>query len=287
MSGIRQLGATALTLIKAIATGMGVQIIGFVILLVLVRANLAYAPNIPWAVVPLGLALWAFWSYFGGRGWPGTTSAARQWRRRSNPVARQHRTSVIIAGGAFSLCVLCAVILQNSLRALPPEALGLVNELVSLPLWSSIPLATMAAIYVGVTEEVSFRGYMQVPLEARFGPGLGLTVPALAFAASHGVDPAVLPIFFLVSIGWGVLAWRVDSIRPGIICHCLIDWVGFLWAIFRFEDIERIMSYSLIDSGINSGYQQLIWLGLFLILASGAAFFNLHRKGGEQRQVLS
>ncbi len=266
------------TLMKAIASGLGVQIIGFVLLLLVMRANFAYFPNIPWGIVPLSIFLWGFWSYFGGKGWPGSTSSARHRYRRSNPIAAQQFVPLIIAACIFSSCVLSVVILQYSMRTIPSEALGLVNELVSLPLWSSLPLATMAAIYVGVTEEVSYRGYMQVPLEERFGPSLSLTVPALVFAASHGLDPVILPIFFFISIGWGFLAWSTNSIRPGIICHSLIDWVGFLWAIFWFEDIKEIMSYSLIDDGINSGYLYLIGLTLFLVLASSITFFYLNSK---------
>ena len=172
---------------------------------------------------------------------------------------------------------MCVGIIQYAMKAMPPEALGLAANLASLPYWTSVPLAIAAAFFVGVGEELSFRGYMQVPIEERHGPWLGLTVPALVFALAHSIDLMILPIFFVVSIGWGYLAWRVNSIRPGIIIHALIDSVAFLWVIFRIEDLKRIMDYSLIEDGLTSGYWFFLSITIFLCVASLAAFVRLHR----------
>ena len=264
-------------LIRAVAGGLLVQVVGFALLVSILPLNLRFLPEVPWALLPLGVALWAYWSYFGGRGWPRGTADVRRRLRRSHPVPRGPRATLVVAGSLFSATVILIAVLQYALRELPPEALGLVTSLSSLPLWTSVPLALGAALFVGVGEELSFRGYMQVPIENRHGPWLGLTVPALVFAAAHGLDPLILPLFFVVSIGWSYLAWSVDSIRPGIVFHTVVDSVGFLWGIFRLEDLQRIMEYSLIDQGLTPGYGVLLSVTLILTASTVVALAALHR----------
>ncbi len=264
-------------IIRAVVVGLFVQFVGFAVLIAVIPLNFRIFPEVPWAVLPLGAALWAYWTYFGGGGWPRNQADVRRHLRRSNSVPRALLRPVIVAGGLFSITVVCVGLLQYSLRVMPAEALGLAANLATLPLWTSIPLALASAFFVGVGEELSFRGYMQVPIEERHGPWLGLTVPALVFALAHGVDLVILPTFFLVSIGWSYLAWRLDSIRPGIIFHTLIDSFSFLWIIFRIEDIQRVMDYSLIDDGMTTGYWVFLTITIFLCIATLAAFWMLHR----------
>jgi membrane protease YdiL (CAAX protease family) len=242
--------------------------------------NFRILPSLPWTLLPLGVALWAYWSYFGGRGWPRSTKDARNELRRSNPIAPGVRPTVVVAGSLFASSVFVIAILQYALREMPPEAFGLVTSLANLPLWSAVPLALGAAFFVGVTEEMSYRGYMQVPIERRHGPILGLTLPALVFALSHGIDLMVLPVFLFVSIGWSFIAWRVDSIRPGIVLHTIVDATAFLWVIFRPEDVSRLAATSLVEQGLTPGYRVLAGIALVLVVATIAAFVMLHRRTG-------
>ena len=69
----------------------------------------------------------------------------------------------------------------------------------------------------------------------------------------------------------------VDSIRPGIVFHTLVDSVGFLWGIFRLEDLQRIMEYSLIDQGLTPGYRVLLTVTLILTVSTLLALAALHR----------
>jgi membrane protease YdiL (CAAX protease family) len=285
MHRIVQLWQKVPILIRAIAAGLFVQIIGFIILIFILPLNFRILPGVPWTVLPLGACLWVYWSYFGGRGWPRGTAETRRHFRRFNSVPRQLKTPIIVAGSLFSMSVLSITTFQHAWREMPPEALGLAVELSKLPLWTSIPLAVAAAFFVGVGEELSFRGYMQVPIEERHGPWLGLTVPALVFALAHGVDPVILPLFFVVSIGWSFLAWCANSIRPGILFHTLIDSVAFLWVIFRLEDIQRIMEYSVIEQGLTSGYRLLLFLTILLSVSTLAAFAKLHHMA-QRKDVL-
>jgi len=264
--------------VRAVLGGLFTQVVGFVVIIAVLPLNFRILPGVPWTLLPLGVALWAYWAYFGGRGWPRSTTEARNELRRSNPVLPDARTAVAVASGLFASSVFVIGILQYALETMPPEALGLVTSLAGLPPWSAVPLALGAAFFVGVTEEMSYRGYMQVPIERRHGPLLGLTIPALAFALSHGTDPLIVPVFFCVSIGWSYLAWRVDSIRPGIVIHTVIDAAAFLWAIFRPQDLARVAATSLVEQGLTPGYGLLTGIALALVIATVAAFVMLHRR---------
>jgi len=268
------------TIVRAIIGGLFTQVVGFAVLVTTLPLNFRILPAVPWTLLPLAAALWVYWSYFGGRGWPGSTADMRRELRRSKPIAPGRRAAVVVAGSLFAASVFVIVILQSALREMPAEALGLVTSLAGMPLWSAVPLALGAAFFVGVTEEMSYRGYMQVPIERRHGVLPGLTIPALVFALSHGLDPVILPVFFTVSIGWSFLAWRVDSIRPGIALHTIIDATGFLWAVFRFEDIERVAATSLLESGLTPGYQVLLGIAFVLVIATVVAFVMLYRRTG-------
>jgi hypothetical protein len=67
----------------------------------------------------------------------------------------------------------------------------------------------------------------------------------------------VLPIFFVVSLGWGFIAWRANSIRPGIVAHTVIDAAAFLWAIFDLNGVKSVLAYSIADNGFTPGYRAL------------------------------
>jgi len=280
MNKAAQLWQKVPVIIRAVLGGFFTQVVGFVALLTILPLNFRILPDVPWTLLPLGLALWAYWSYFGGRGLPRSTADRRRELRRSNPIAPGARAAVVVSGGLFAATLFVTVIFQSALQTIPPEGLGLVTSLAGLPLWSAVPLALGGAFFVGVTEEMSYRGYMQLPIERRHGALAGLTIPALVFALSHGVDLMILPIFFTLSIGWSFLAWRTNSIRPGIVLHTIIDATGFLWAIFRLEDIQQVAATSLVENGLTPGYRQLLVVAGVLLVATVVAFAWLYRVSG-------
>ena len=263
--------------IRAVINGFIVQIAGFLILMIAVSANFKFLPEVPWAIVPLGVGLLAYWVYFGGQGWPKCTAGLRRHYRRSHPLRSHDRLMIIVAVILFAVTLECVAILQYAYWEMPPEALGMAAGLADLPLWSSIPLALATAFFVGVGEEMSFRGYMQVPIEDRHGPWLGLTVPALFFALAHGLDPHVLPIFFVASLGWGFIAWKANSIRPGIMAHTAIDAAAFLWAIFNLKGLQGLLKYSIQQDGFTPGYRALAIVAAVLVVATLTAFALLRR----------
>lgn len=266
MENIQEYWAKIPLIMRAIINGIIVQVVGFIALVKILPLNLSIIPNVPWAILPLGICLWLYWSYFGGSGWPKKSSQLRKNYRRAHAIDPSLYPRILYVGLLYSATILCISTLQFSYKALPVEALGLVPMLFELPLWTSIPLALLAALFVGMGEEMSYRGYMQVPLEERYKPYIFLAVPAGIFALSHGLDLQNLPIFFFVSLGWGVIAWCTGSIWPGIIIHFIIDGVGFIWGILALDDLKYVMEYSIAENGWTWGFQMLAILTLVLII---------------------
>ena len=61
--------------------------------------NLATSPNVPWAIVAMGVLLWLTWQYLGGHWGPRSTSQARRARRRAKSVTPAVFTAPPLAGG--------------------------------------------------------------------------------------------------------------------------------------------------------------------------------------------
>jgi len=69
-------------------------------------------------------------------------------------------------------------------------------------------LLVMGSVVAGVTEEVAFRGYMQTPLERRFGLTAAIFIPGIAFGIlhfpNHSRDVLVmLPYYVAVTAVYG------------------------------------------------------------------------------------
>ncbi len=120
---------------------------------------------------------------------------------------------------------------------------GLIIEAVELTLGRSgiVPSATIVAILprtgverlvwglvaltVGTCEEVVYRGYLQIQLQAFTGrPWVAIALQASLFGIAHGDQGLTTAArFALYGAALGALArWR-RSLLPGIICHVALD----------------------------------------------------------------
>lgn len=96
----------------------------------------------------------------------------------------------------------------------------------------------MSAIVAGFSEEAGFRGYMQHPLEQRYGPALAILITSLIFALFHLSHGFFVPAL-LFDMGWGafygLLAWRSGSILPPLVLHSAADFLEFMLAWKRLH----------------------------------------------------
>jgi membrane protease YdiL (CAAX protease family) len=220
----------------AILTGVLVIGAGTVPWAVLVSMNLKMLPAVPWSVIVMAAYLWLLVKYLNGWGWPRELSEARRRALRiARPPQRVWRWS-LIAGGLAALSLRAMSDVARRLSPHPGQDLVPPEMLAKYPFTTVLLMLLMTAAVAGIAEEAGARGYMQAPLERRYGPGPAIGIVGLIFALMHfrvgapDLWPWLLfiPLYVLASILFGVLAWQTNSTLPGMICHFLFDAAGML-----------------------------------------------------------
>src|SRR5262245_21806826 len=103
-------------LLRAVGVGLAVGLLGTGSWASLVRANIKYAPDIPWAVPVMAIVLGVWWQYVArGRGWPAATREARRLNARANPVP-DHLWGLAVGAGLLGL--ITVLLLQGVLARL-------------------------------------------------------------------------------------------------------------------------------------------------------------------------
>ena len=214
-------------LVRAIIGGLGMAALGTIPWALLGWANLTWLPSVPWTAPIVVAHLWLFWRYAGGEGWPRSTSAERRENRRANAVNGEMWGMAMLAGllGLFTIVAMMGV--MSRMVEIPGEIRVDTSRLSFLTL---LYLITASAIVSGVVEEVSYRGYLQRPIERRFGFVVALLVSGLLFGVMHfthpGVGLSLLPYYLVVSAVYGGLACLTDSVYPSMALHAFGNFFG-------------------------------------------------------------
>ena len=168
----------------------------------------------------------------------------------------------------------------------PAEAWTLAYDFADAPIWQVWLFILMAALVAGITEEVGFRGYMQVPLEGRYGPAIGITIVSIVFVVAHlnqawAGGGGILIMLFGISAVWGVLARVSGSLIPGIVSHTVADIANFS---YWWTDVAGAFDKRPIsETGIDSHF--ILWIAVFVaslaLFALAAAGPQLHARKRE------
>ena len=93
-------------------------------------------------------------------------------------------------------------------------------DLSQVPRITMISLLLMAAPVAGIVEEAAFRGYMQGPIERRYGMAVAILVTGTMFAVAHLDFTLVLwPYYVAVAAIYGTVTHLTSSILPAIVLH--------------------------------------------------------------------
>lgn len=215
---------------------------------------------VPWAALPMAAYLWGYWKYIRGDwGSPGT-AAARRERLRANPLSPDVWTASLVAGLLGFAALFAFVAVMARLVRLPASAPLTTPE--GMPAITAFLLLTMSSIVAGVTEESAFRGYMQTPIERRYGLLAAILVNGTMFGLLHFPNhPAdvltMLPYYIAVSAIYGGLTWATNSILPALVLHSGGDvWsLGRLWLTGRPEWQLSASPLGLVqEKGIDSSF---------------------------------
>jgi membrane protease YdiL (CAAX protease family) len=182
--------------------------------------NMRYGSAVPWAVVPTALYLWLYWRYVRGEGWPRSTSASRRASSRANRLDDAVWAAALFAGMVGLVAVLLIQIVTSRLVTLPQQQ-GL--DVTKYPLPTLAIWVLMGSVVAGVVEEVSFRGYLQQPIERRHGALVAILVTGVLFGLLHfthrEMTLMLMPYYLAAAAVYGMLAHLTDSILPSMVLH--------------------------------------------------------------------
>ncbi|HXW89195.1 MAG TPA: type II CAAX endopeptidase family protein [Terriglobales bacterium] len=260
-------------IIRAVITGSVVCLAGTMGWSILLGLNLKFAPSIPWALAVMTVLLWTYWRYLGGKGWPRSTAETRRASLRVQGL------SGILWIWALTAGVLSVASLVN-LQLVYARFVRVPTE--QVPDFSRYPFITvlcallMSAVVAGLMEEAGFRGYMQVPIERRYGPWTASIVVAILFGLWHlphgfAYTAPRLPYYFAISITYSAIAYLSNSLMPVVAIHACGDAVEFVFVWLRGAPREKPLLW-------QSGPDTAFWAELGLGVVFGLLAISAYRK---------
>jgi membrane protease YdiL (CAAX protease family) len=263
--------------IRAIVTGLLVAEVGIMTWM----ASLMLIPGI-WPLVVMGGALCAFCVYFGGRWWPKATREIRRERFRALRLPRAVWAWGLAAAMLFVVVWQSSLVVTFRLVEFPAERFDQGFGLDDVPPWIAWMFIVMSSLVAGICEEVGFRGYMQVPLEKRYGPRMAIVITSLVFVVFHlnqAWAPPVLLSLFVLSALMGILAYATGSLIPSIVAHVVLDVFNFS---YWWSDVAgRFAKRPLAETGIDAHF--ILWS---LVLGASLALlvWTLHKINAARRR---
>lgn len=258
-------------------------VVGIVVFEIGVGAWLVIAALIPapWLLVVMSAVLWAYWRYFSGKGWPKSTVETRRGRFRATRIPAAVWKWSMLAAMLFVVTVQSGFVMTFRIIEFPAEAFSAGYGFDQVPLWLAWLFIIMASLVAGICEEIGFRGYMQVPLEKRYGPTISIVIVSIVFVIFHlnqAWAPPILFHIFAISVMLGILAYTSGSLIPGIIGHAVMDIPNF--AYWWTDVAGTFKKRPIAETGVDAHF--VVWALIFV--ASVALFFWATRQTLAARQ---
>ena len=224
----------------------------------------------PWSLVIMIGVLWIYWMYFSGKWWPKTTAATRSESFRASKLSIGTWKWSLITALIIVVAIQSSLVITFRFVEFPSDAWALGFDYKAIPIWLVWLYIILMASVAGITEEVGFRGYMQVPLEKRYNTTAGIVIVSVMFVVLHfnqAWAPYVLIHLFVIGVMWGILAYTSGSLIPAIISHTVADIFNFS---YWWTDIAGTFNKRPIaETGIDIHF--ISWL---LILIVSIALFS-------------
>jgi membrane protease YdiL (CAAX protease family) len=145
--------------------------------------------------------------------------------------------------------VIYSLLLGFSLTIITDELDRIIQILVPPPQWFVEQLQSLQAnsvsdwiiLLIGVvllaslSEELLFRGFLQVSLERKGDVTRAVVLSSLTWTLIH-VNPYWAVQIFITGIFIGFIAWRTNSIIPAIIIHALNNLLSLLFLNFKLDE---------------------------------------------------
>jgi membrane protease YdiL (CAAX protease family) len=235
-----------------------------------------------WPVIVMGCVLWVYCKYFSGSWWPEATAEARRNCFRALELSPGVWKWGLVAALLFVVIGQSSLVLTFRMIEFPAELFTQQLNFDALPLWVAWLFIVTSSLAAGICEETGFRGYMQVPLEKRYGPGVAITIVSAMFLVLHLNQAWAPPVLFhLFALGalFGILAHTSGSLIPSIVAHVAFDVFNFS---YWWSDVAgRFEMQTIAVTGVDLHF--VAWSLIFV--ASTVLFFWAARKTLAVRQL--
>jgi membrane protease YdiL (CAAX protease family) len=277
MTFVRTLWQRIPILVRAILTGLLVLFFGAGVWFGLLFGSRKLTASLPWAAGPVflvlgGVFLWGYWRYLGGWGWPRGTTETRRAHLRAHALPARVWAWALSAGALAEIGNVALQFVLGRLIHLQPYS---VAGLSSYPLLTVLCILLGIAVEAGVVEEAAFRGYMQVPLEKKYGPPVAIIVVSVVFGVVHIANGYHELTWLLADavLGaiLGTMAYLTNSILPGVVLHAVNDAVRFL-AVWRLGPIQP--KTLIWESGPDASF----WMSVAVVATVGGVAIWTFRK---------
>ena len=259
---------------KALASGIAIAAIGTGAWIALLLQMFRHPTAFPWEVVAMAAILVAGIAYLRFGTWPQMGRDARRIGLRFNAVSWSSLVSAVIAGWSTMIAGFLIYTAHRATAGLGGESPIALPHVPTPALFAAL---AMAAIVAGTVEEVAFRGFMQGPLERRFGFLPAILVSGLVWALFHTNHGYYAPeaavwtgIFLAVATMLSTMAHRTNSVIPGIVTHVGFDAAYFISAgilqprIAPMAFVQSLAAPSVLQAaGVVAGVCALIAWSLF------------------------
>ena len=183
--------------------------------------------------VPLGsgveilfLALFLWW--VSGNGPPRSNQNSRRSAFRCPILSQGQWPWGLLVASLFAATIHTAIVVLFRLVPYPAESFRHGYDISFVPSlslqWVAIVISAASA---AICEETGFRGYMQQPIEQRFGIVTGVLISSFFFTLVHLNKSwallGMIPIVFGAGVLLGLIAWASGSLIPGMIGHFVMD----------------------------------------------------------------
>lgn len=257
--------------LRAIVLGIVVSAIG-----VLIWPAVAAVIPLPWSFIVMIVFLVIYVQFFSGATKPKSTQAFRQKNFRAKKLSSRVWAHAIIAVFLIVIIEQSSLVVTFRFIEFPAEMFAQeYSFLQNIPTWAGWLVIVMISVVAGICEEIGFRGYMQVPLEDKYGPLTAIAMVSLMFVVVHlhqaWSGPIVFHIFF-ISVLFGSIAYFSKSLIPGIIAHSIMDVCNFS---FWWSDLGNQFNERPIE---ETGFDLHLVLWIAILLLSIGFFVHMMNK---------
>jgi membrane protease YdiL (CAAX protease family) len=145
------------------------------------------------------------------------TARARREGLCANALSSREWAWALTAGVLGLFALVFALRVANRLVGLPAQD---ASAFAGVPAVTVIPLLLLSASVAGIVEEAAFRGYMQGPIERRYGLPAAILITGTMFAIAHlDFTPVLWPYYVAVAALNGTVVHLCRSILPAVVLH--------------------------------------------------------------------